>query len=38
MEALLSAPEEQTTANFDRYEHIKRLLEQKMYEWEILSE
>ena len=38
MEALLSAPEEQTAANFDRYEHIKRLLEQKMYEWEILSE
>ena len=38
IEAVLSRPEEQTADNFAKYEHIKRLLEQKMYEWEILSE
>lgn len=31
-------PEEQTTDNFQKYERIKHEIEQKMYEWEILSE
>jgi ATP-binding cassette subfamily F protein 3 len=38
MEILLSELENQTTENFQRYEHIKREMEQRLYEWEILSE
>ena len=38
MEALLAAPANQTPDNFQRYDHIKREIEQRMYEWEILSE
>ncbi len=39
IEHKLSLPENQTdTELFQRYEHIKREIEQKMYEWEILSD
>lgn len=38
MEALLAEPSNQTQDNFQKYEHIKREIEQKMYEWEILSD
>lgn len=38
MEALLAEPNNQTQDNFQKYEHIKREIEQKMYEWEILSD
>jgi len=38
IEALLAQPEAQTPDNFTKYEHIKHLLEQKLYEWEILNE
>ena len=38
MEQTLSLPENQTPENFQRYESIKHQIEQKMYEWEILSE
>lgn len=38
MEVLLNSPENQTTENFEQYEHIKRAIEQKMYEWEVLSD
>ena len=38
MEELLALPENQTTENFHQYESIKHQIEQKMYEWEILSE
>ena len=39
IEQQLSLPENQTnTALFDRYEHVKHAIEQKMYEWELLSE
>ena len=38
MEALLSVAENQTTENFQKYESVKHQIEQKMYEWEILSE
>ena len=38
LEQRLNLPEEQTPANFERYEHLKRLIEQKLYEWEILSD
>ncbi len=39
IEALLAKPENQTqTELFQRYEHIKHELEQRLYEWEILSE
>ena len=38
IEELLTSPDNQTQENFARYEHIKREIEQKMYEWEILSE
>ena len=37
MEALLNEPANQTTENFEKYEHIKHTIEQKLYEWEILS-
>jgi ATP-binding cassette subfamily F protein 3 len=38
MEILLSELENQTSENFQKYEHIKREMEQRLYEWEILSE
>lgn len=38
MEELLNDSANQTQENFTKYEHIKHTLEQKMYEWEILSE
>ena len=39
IEQKLSLPENQTdTALFERYEHLKRTLEQKMYEWELVNE
>ncbi len=38
MEALLADPARQTQENFQRYDHIKHELEQRMYEWEILNE
>ena len=31
-------PAQQTPESFQRYDHIKREIEQKLYEWEILSE
>ena len=38
MEEKLAAVTYQTTENFQRYEHIKHEIEQRLYEWEILSE
>lgn len=38
MEQQLNDPTNQTQDNFTQYEHIKHQLEQRMYEWEILSE
>jgi ATP-binding cassette subfamily F protein 3 len=38
IETLLTDIENQTTENFQRYEHIKREMDQRLYEWEILSE
>ena len=38
MEELLSVPENQTPDNFQKYESVKHQIEQKLYEWEILSE
>ena len=38
METLLSDVTQQTAENFQRYDHIKREMEQRLYEWEILSE
>ena len=38
IENLLADVTHQTTENFQRYEHIKREMEQRLYEWEILSE
>ena len=38
IEEELSLPEKQTTENFQRYESVKHQIEQKMYEWELLSE
>ena len=38
MEQMLASPENQTQENFQRYESIKHQIEQKLYEWEILSE
>ena len=37
MEQLLAITENQTTENFQKYETIKHQIEQKLYEWEILS-
>ena len=37
IEQLLALPENQTQENFQKYETIKHQIEQKMYEWEILS-
>ena len=38
IETLLADIAQQTAENFQRYEHIKREMEQRLYEWEILSE
>lgn len=38
IEATLAIPANQTQENFQHYEHIKHLIEQKLYEWELLSE
>ena len=38
METILSEPANQIPENFQKYESIKHQIEQKMYEWEILSE
>ena len=38
LEAILSEPANQTQENFAKYEHIKHTIEQKLYEWELLSE
>ena len=38
METLLAEPQNQTQDNFQKYDHIKREIEQKMYEWEILND
>lgn len=38
MEQLLAITDNQTTENFQKYETIKHQIEQKLYEWEILSE
>ena len=38
LEAQLNDPANQTPDNFAKYEHLKRTIEQKLYEWEILSE
>ena len=38
MEGLLAEPANQTQERFTQYEQIKHRLEQRMYEWELLSE
>ena len=38
MEQELALPENQTQERFQKYENIKHQIEQKMYEWELLSE
>ena len=38
IETLLANVAQQTTENFQRYEHIKHEIEKRLYEWEILSE
>ncbi len=38
LESLLNVPANQTPENFAKYEHIKHAIEQKLYEWEILSD
>ena len=38
IEELLALPENQTQERFQQYETVKHKIEQKMYEWEILSE
>ena len=38
IEQMLAMPENQTAENFQKYETIKHQIEQKLYEWEILSE
>ena len=38
IEQLLALAENQTAENFQKYETIKHTIEQKMYEWELLSE
>ncbi len=38
IEQQLTLTENQTPENFQLYEHIKRQIEQKMYEWEILND
>lgn len=38
LEKLLADVAHQNTENFQRYDHIKREMEQRLYEWEILNE
>ena len=38
LETILNDPANQTPDNFAKYEHIKHTIEQKLYEWELLSE
>ena len=38
IEQLLALADNQTAENFQKYETIKHTIEQKMYEWELLSE
>ena len=38
IEQLLASPENQTAELFQKYESVKHSIEQKLYEWEILSE
>jgi len=38
IESLLNNPNNQTPDNFAKYEHIKHTIEQKLYEWELLSD
>jgi ATP-binding cassette subfamily F protein 3 len=38
LETLLSDLSQQTPENFQRYDRIKRDMEQRLYEWEILNE
>ncbi|MBO5552670.1 MAG: ABC-F family ATP-binding cassette domain-containing protein, partial [Paludibacteraceae bacterium] len=38
IEQLLASPDNQTQELFQRYESVKHQIEQKLYEWEILSE
>ena len=38
IELLLAQADNQTAENFQKYETIKHTIEQKMYEWELLSE
>lgn len=38
IETMLAEPANQTQDNFDKYNTLKRKLEQRMYEWELLSE
>ena len=38
IEQLLAVLENQTPENFQKYETVKHQIEQKLYEWEILSE
>ena len=38
IEQLLALPENQTQENFQKYESVKHQIEQKLYEWEILSD
>jgi len=38
MEQMLALPENQTPDNFQKYESVKHQIEQKLYEWEIVSE
>ena len=38
IEQLLALPENQTQELFQKYESVKHQIEQKLYEWEILSE
>jgi chemotaxis methyl-accepting protein methylase len=38
LETILADLTQQTTENFQRYEHIKHEMEKRLYEWEILSE
>ena len=38
IEQILAEVEGQSPENFEKYNRLKRALEQRMYEWEILSE
>lgn len=38
LETILNDPANQTPDNLAKYEHIKHTIEQKLYEWELLSE